>query len=196
MVRCPVPIKSRCGSGVCGGVGNVESACYVVREETHAIAAAPRSTAPHSSSIVGTEASALGEQREASSKATHGRAALLRGRYQEAERLLTEALASGAFPVPTQIAALGNRGIARWRLSNPHEAIDDFNAALKLSPEESMIYNNRGDVLIELRHYAEAIKDFTQGIALAPGYGQAYNNRGNARFSAILPGPSPTTPRP
>ena len=133
-------------------------------------------------SFVCTDASALGEQREASLKATHGRAALLRGQYQEAERLLTEALASGALPVPTQIAALGNRGIARWRLSNPHEAIDDFNAALRLSPEESMIYNNRGNVLIELRHYAEAVKDFTQAIALAPGYGQAYNNRGNVRF--------------
>ena len=132
--------------------------------------------------IIGTGAFAFGEQQEASLKATHGRAALLRGQYQEAERLLTEALASGALPVPTQIAALGNRGIARWRLSNPHEAIDDFNAALKLSPEESMIYNNRGNVLIELRHYEEAVKDFTQAIALAPGYGQAYNNRGNARF--------------
>jgi tetratricopeptide (TPR) repeat protein len=133
-------------------------------------------------SFIGTEASALGEQREASLKATHGRAALLRGQYQEAERLLTEALASGDLPLPTQISALGNRGIARWRLSNPHEAIDDFNAALRLSPEESMIYNNRGNVLIELRHHAEAVKDFTQAIALAPGYGQAYNNRGNARF--------------
>ena len=132
--------------------------------------------------IIGTGAFAFGEQQEASLKATHGRAALLRGQYQEAERLLTEALASGALPVPTQIAALGNRGIARWRLSNPHAAIDDFNAALKLSPEESMIYNNRGNVLLELRHYEEAVKDFTQAIALAPGYGQAYNNRGNARF--------------
>ena len=132
--------------------------------------------------IIGTGAFAFGEQQEASLKATHGRAALLRGQYQEAERLLTEALASGALPVPTQIAALGNRGIARWRLSNPHEAIDDFNAALKLSPEESMIYTTRGNVLIELRHYEEAVKDFTQAIVLAPGYGQAYNNRGNARF--------------
>ena len=115
-------------------------------------------------------------------KATHGRAALLRGQYQEAERLLTEALQSDALPVPTQAAALGNRGIARWRLSDPHAAIDDFNAALRLSPEEPLLYNNRGNVLIELRHYAEAAKDFGQAIALAPGYGPAYNNRGNARF--------------
>ena len=133
-------------------------------------------------SIIGTEASALGEEREASLKATHGRAALLRGQYQEAERLLTEALASATLPVSTQISALGNRGIARWRLSNPHAAIDDFNAALRLSPEEAMIYNNRGNVLLELRHYAEAAKDFGQAIALSPAYGQAYNNRGNARF--------------
>ena len=43
-------------------------------------------------SLIGTEASALSDQREASLKATHGREALLRGQYQEAERLLTEAL--------------------------------------------------------------------------------------------------------
>jgi tetratricopeptide (TPR) repeat protein len=133
-------------------------------------------------SLIGTEASALSDQREASLKATHGREALLRGQYQEAERLLTEALQSGALAVPTQISALGNRGIARWRLSDLHAAVDDFNAALRLSPEEAMIYNNRGNVLLELRHYDEAAKDFSQAIALIPNYGQAFNNRGNARF--------------
>jgi tetratricopeptide (TPR) repeat protein len=133
-------------------------------------------------SFIGTEASALSDQREASLKATHGREALLRGQYQEAERLLTEALQSGALAVSTQISALGNRGIARWRLSDLHAAVDDFNAALRLSPEEAMIYNNRGNVLLELRHYDEAAKDFSQAIALIPNYGQAFNNRGNARF--------------
>ena len=133
-------------------------------------------------SLISTQASALSDQREASLKATHGRAALLRGQYQDAENLLTEALESGALAVPTQISALDNRGIARWRLSNLHAAIDDFNAALRLSPEEAMIYNNRGNVLVELRHYEEAAKDFGQAIALVPNYGQAYNNRGNARF--------------
>jgi tetratricopeptide (TPR) repeat protein len=133
-------------------------------------------------SLISTEASALSDQREASLKATHGRAALLRGQYQEAERLLTEALQSGALAVPTQISALGNRGIARWRLSDLHAAVDDFNAALRLSPEEAMIYNNRGNVLLELRHYEEATKDFSQAVALIPNYGQAFNNRGNARF--------------
>jgi tetratricopeptide (TPR) repeat protein len=133
-------------------------------------------------SLVSTEVSALSDQREASLKATHGRAALLRSQYQDAEALLTEALESGVLPVPTQISALGNRGIARWRQGNLHAAIDDFNAALRLSPEEPMIYNNRGNVLLELRQYKEAAKDFGQAIALVPNYGQAYNNRGNASF--------------
>ena len=133
-------------------------------------------------SLIGTEALALSDQREASLKATQGREALLRGQYREAERLLTEALQSGALAVSTQISALGNRGIARWRLSDLHAAVDDFNAALRLSPEEAMIYNNRGNVLLELRHYDEAAKDFSQAIALIPNYGQAFNNRGNARF--------------
>ena len=97
--------------------------------------------------IVGTEASAIGEQREASLKATHGRAALLRGQYQEANDLLTEALESDALPVPTRIAALGNRGIARWRLSDPHAAIDDHADSL--------------DGLLELsaRHEAQGLGD-------------------------------------
>src|SRR5262245_3801739 len=79
-------------------------------------------------SLISTEASALSDQREASLKATHGRAALLRGQYREADRLLTEALSSGALAVPTRISALGNRGIARWRLNDLRAAIDDFNA--------------------------------------------------------------------
>jgi tetratricopeptide (TPR) repeat protein len=133
-------------------------------------------------SLIASDASALSDQRQASLKATHGRAALLRNQYQDAETLLTEALESGVLLVPTQISALGNRGIARWRQGNLHAAIDDFNAALRLSPEEPMIYNNRGNVLLELRQYQEATKDFSQAIALLPNYGQAYSNRGNAKF--------------
>ena len=131
---------------------------------------------------VWTETVALGDERDAFLKATHGRAALLCGQYQAAETLLTEALQSSTLPIATQVSALDNRGVARWRLRKLHEAIDDFNAALKLAPEEATPYNNRGNVLLELRHNAEAAKDFGQAIALAPSYGPAYNNRGNARF--------------
>ncbi len=133
-------------------------------------------------SVATGHAFALGEQQDASLKATHGRSALIRGQYQDAERLLTEALGSGALPLATQISALGNRGVARWRQGNLIAAIGDFNTALKLSPEDATLYNNRGNVLLELHHYGEGVKDFSQAIALAPGYGPAYNNRGNAKY--------------
>jgi tetratricopeptide (TPR) repeat protein len=133
-------------------------------------------------SAIWTKTSALADEREASLKATHGRAALLRGQYQEAERLLTEALDAAALSPAIQVPALDYRGVARWRLHKLNEAVDDFNAALKLAPEDAALYNNRGNVLLELRNNAEAAKDFGQAIALAPTYGPAYNNRGNARF--------------
>ena len=146
----------------------MESACYVVREEARATGAAPRSAAPchrkphqHSSLSPKRPARSLVEGNPRPSS-------LLRGQYQDAENLLTEALESGALAVPTQISALGNRGIARWRLSNLHAAIDDFNAALRLSPEEAMIYNNRGNVLLELRHYEEAATDFGRSPSRSP----------------------------
>ena len=133
-------------------------------------------------SAIWTETSTLADDREASLKAPHGRAALLHGQYQEAERVLTEALEAATLSPAMQVPALDYRGVARWRLHKPHEAIDDFNAALKRAPEDAALYNNRGNVLLELRNNAAAAKDFGQAIALAPTYGPAYNNRGNARF--------------
>ena len=127
-------------------------------------------------------ARAYSDGQEAALKASQGRAALLRGQYQDADRLLTGSLHSPSLPFATRIFALGNRGIARWRLHDLRAALDDFNAALKLAPAEVALYNNRGNVLLELKLYEEAAKDFDQAIALAPSYGAAYNNRGNARF--------------
>ncbi len=122
------------------------------------------------------------DKRDASLQASQGRAALIRTQYLDAERLLTAALESAALPAMTRVFALSDRGVARWRLHNLRAAVDDFNAAVKLAPEEATLYNNRGNVLLELHLYAEAAKDFGQAVALTPQYGAAYNNLGNARF--------------
>lgn len=127
-------------------------------------------------------ARAYSEEQQAALKASHGRAALIRGQYRDADRLFTGALQSAALPFATRISTLSNRGIARWRLHHLRAALDDFNAALKFAPEEATLYNNRGNVLMALNLHEEAAKDFGQAIALAPSYGAAYHNRGNARF--------------
>jgi tetratricopeptide (TPR) repeat protein len=127
-------------------------------------------------------ARATPEERDASLQAHQGRTALLRGQDAEADRLLTQALAATALPATTKVFALSDRGVARWRLGALRAAIEDFNEALRLAPEEATLYNNRGNVLLELKLHAEAAKDFALAIALAPDYGAAYNNRGNARL--------------
>ena len=168
-------------SAAASGVGRVRAASCARR-----LAQPPRLSAPLLLIITAltawTPAWADLDEQAASLQANQGRAALARGQYLDADRLLTGALQSTSLPSPIRAFALSDRGIARWRLSRPYDAIDDFNAALRLAPEEAALYNNRGDVLLGLDHPAEADKDFGQAIALAPSYGAAYNNRGNARF--------------
>ena len=181
MVRCPGPISLGAGpvsAAASGKVGLRASCAKKFAQQSRFL----RLLLIIFVSALWTESPALADEREASLKATHGRAALLRGEYQEAERLLTEALDTAALSPEIQVAALDYRGVARWRLRKLPEAIDDFNAALKLAPEDATLYNNRGNVLLDLRYNAEAAKDFGQAIALAPTYGPAYNNRGNARY--------------
>jgi tetratricopeptide (TPR) repeat protein len=122
------------------------------------------------------------EAPDAALKASQGHAALVRGQYQEADGLLTEALQSAALAEPTRVFSLNNRGLARWRLRHLRTAVGDFNTALELAPAEPTLYNNRGNVLLELKLYDEAEKDFGQAIVLAPAYGAAHHNRGNALF--------------
>lgn len=100
-------------------------------------------------------ARAYSEEQQAALKASHGRAALIRGQYRDADRLFTGALQSAALPFATRISTLSNRGIARWRLHHLRAALDDFNAALKFAPEEATLYNNRGNVLMALNLHEE-----------------------------------------
>jgi tetratricopeptide (TPR) repeat protein len=76
-----------------------------------------------------------------------------------------------------------DRGVAKWRLNQTKEAIEDFNKSIQLSPENGTVYNNRGNALMDLGHPDEAMKDFDRAIALSPNYGPAYNNRGNAHVA-------------
>ena len=59
-------------------------------------------------------------------------------------------------------------------------AIEDFDAALKLSPSDKSIYNNRGNALSVKHEYDEAIDDYDFAILLDAEFAHAYNNRGNA----------------
>jgi tetratricopeptide (TPR) repeat protein len=113
-------------------------------------------------------------------RAREGAAAMIRGQFDRAVTLYDEALATPDVSKFVQASILTDRGIAKWRMKQTKEAIDDFNQSIQLSPESPTVYNNRGNALMDLGHPEEAIKDFDRAIALSPGYGAAYNNRGNA----------------
>jgi len=114
-------------------------------------------------------------------RAREGAAALMRGQYDKAIASYDEALTAPEIADFVEASIYSDRGLAKWRLGQTKEAIDDFNQAIQLSPENATVYNNRGNALMDLGHPDEAIKDFDRAIALSGNYGAAYNNRGNAR---------------
>jgi tetratricopeptide (TPR) repeat protein len=113
-------------------------------------------------------------------RAREGAAALLRGQYEKAVASYDEALTNPEIADFVKASIYSDRGVAKWRLKQTKEAVDDFNQSIQISPENATVYNNRGNALMDLGHPEEAVKDFDRAIALSPNYGAAYNNRGNA----------------
>ncbi len=116
-------------------------------------------------------------------RAREGAAALMRGQYDKAIAAYDEALQTPEIADFIEASIYSDRGVAKWRLGQTKEAIDDFNQSIQLSPENGAVYNNRGNALMDLGHPDEAVKDFDRAIALSPNYGAAYNNRGNAQVA-------------
>lgn len=114
-------------------------------------------------------------------RAREGAAALLRGQYDKAVAAYDEALSNPEIADFIKASIYSDRGVAKWRLKQTKEAVDDFNQSIQISPETASVYNNRGNALMDLGHPEEAVKDFDRAITLSPNYGAAYNNRGNAR---------------
>ncbi len=113
-------------------------------------------------------------------RAREGAAAMFRGQFERAVALYDGALGTPDVSKYVQASIYSDRGVAKWRMKQTKEAIDDFNESILLSPDNPIVYNNRGNALMDLGHPQEAIKDFDRAIALQPDYGAAYNNRGNA----------------
>ena len=73
--------------------------------------------------------------------------------------------------------------LALWRdgkYTNPKEAIEYLDQAIRLDPKYAYAYNNRGMAYKDLGQYKGAIEDYDQAIRLDPKYAYAYYNRGNA----------------
>src|SRR3974390_298387 len=107
-------------------------------------------------------------------------AALVRGNIPQAIALFSEALDDKTLTNDRRATTLNDRGVAYARNQQPKEALEDFNRAIQLFPENAAVYNNRGNLLLALGAAREAIKDFDRALVLAPGYAAAYSNRAGA----------------
>ncbi len=73
-----------------------------------------------------------------------------------------------------------NRGIAYYDLGEFARAIEDYDEALRLDPDDGDSYNNRGNAYYKLGEFARAIEDYDEALRLDAGDAVAYFNRGNS----------------
>lgn len=64
------------------------------------------------------------------------------------------------------------------KYTNPKEAIEYMNKAIKLKPDLAVAYNNRGNAYSDLGQHQRAIDDYNEFIRIKPDSAEAYNNRG------------------
>jgi tetratricopeptide (TPR) repeat protein len=79
---------------------------------------------------------------------------------------------------PAKLAsAFNNRGVA-YRYKGEYErALEDYNEAIRLNPNDASHYNNRGIVYRMKGEYDRAISDYDEAIWLKSDYPAAFYNR-------------------
>ncbi len=71
-----------------------------------------------------------------------------------------------------------NRGVAYDSKGEYDRAIEDYDKAIALNPNDASFYYNRGNTYDYKGEYDRAITDYDQAIALDPKLAPAYGNRG------------------
>jgi tetratricopeptide (TPR) repeat protein len=78
--------------------------------------------------------------------------------------------------------AYDKRGQAKGNLGRHQEAIQDYNEAIKLIPDDFTVHYNRGIDKLKDGDSVGAIQDFNKTLELNPDHAEAYRNRGIAKL--------------
>lgn len=90
----------------------------------------------------------------------------------------TRLIESGSLGANGQEAAFANRGIDYNYVGQEAHAIEDFDEALRLKPDDAGVFALRGAVYNTLGQYARAIQDYDEAIRLKPDDAETLSNRG------------------
>lgn len=77
-------------------------------------------------------------------------------------------------------SAYSNRGLVYLAKRNNDRAIQDYDQAIRLNPQDYFAFYSRGDAYNDKGQYDRAIQDYDEAINLYPDFALAFNNRGNA----------------
>ena len=76
-----------------------------------------------------------------------------------------------------EVKTLIDRGVANLENGKFDQALDDFNQALKLKPNDASLYDYRGIAYRTNGLDDQALQDFNKAIQLDPKFARAYRNR-------------------
>jgi tetratricopeptide (TPR) repeat protein len=110
-------------------------------------------------------------------------------RYDEAILAVEEALRID--PNYKKVFVLNMMGVIKFNANDYQGALQDFEAAIEINPQEKLYYANKADALIQLKHYDEAIFAVEKALRLDPNYqiakdmkALALYARGNSKYNA------------
>lgn len=73
--------------------------------------------------------------------------------------------------------AWASRGVALRRSGRYAQALESYDRAIALKPDDALIWNNRGVALLGLGRFQDALAAFEQALKLNPNYELAQRNR-------------------
>ena len=101
------------------------------------------------------------------------------GRYEQAEKDLTEVIASG-LKGPPLAGALTSRAQARANLGRLDQALEDVDQALGTTRDNPFMHGVRGQILQKKGLHDQAVQAFSRAIELEPRYLEAVQQRGES----------------
>lgn len=103
----------------------------------------------------------------------------LKKNYKLAHGLFTECIEKGDLSPKTLSRTYRNMGINSKNNGKYDEAIEFYNKALSLNPDDSWNdYVNRGNAWSEKGYFEKAFKDYDKALVVKPNYNEVYYNRG------------------